>query len=200
VKVMPTTDRGRASLQRIVDAACDLFYRQGVADTGLSEVGESSGTGKGQLYHYFEDKDDLILTVIGARVEMILTIQRDELATIATADAFRAWGRALVAMHEEGGPVRCPLGALVVEVAERGPAFRAALDEGFTRWRAAIAGAIARLRDGGHIAAGRDPDELAEIVICAFEGGVLVSAARDGTRPLELAVTTAVEAVLRGAP
>ena len=65
----PGSARGRASRQRIVDVACDLFYRQGVAATGLAEIIARSDTGKGQLYHYFDNKDALVLAVIDTQFE-----------------------------------------------------------------------------------------------------------------------------------
>ena len=47
----PRTGRGRASRERIVERAAELFAEQGVAATSLDEVLAAAGAGKSQLYH-----------------------------------------------------------------------------------------------------------------------------------------------------
>ena len=48
----PKTGRGRASRERIVERAAELFAERGVAATSLDEVLAAAGAGKSQLYHY----------------------------------------------------------------------------------------------------------------------------------------------------
>lgn len=45
---------------RIIEAAWNLFYRQGYDDTTVEEIIEESGTSRGSFYHYFEGKDALL--------------------------------------------------------------------------------------------------------------------------------------------
>lgn len=45
---------------RIIQAAWDLFYRQGYDDTTVEEIIVASGTSRGSFYHYFEGKDALL--------------------------------------------------------------------------------------------------------------------------------------------
>ena len=45
---------------RIIQAAWDLFYRQGYDDTTVEEIIAASGTSRGSFYHYFEGKDALL--------------------------------------------------------------------------------------------------------------------------------------------
>jgi AcrR family transcriptional regulator len=197
VAAEPTTGRGRASRRRIVDAARDLFHRQGVAATGLNEVIVASGTGKGQLYHYFEDKPDLVLAVVAAQTESTLRAQRELVEGMADADDLRAWVEQAVAVHGSGGPVRCPLGSLVVELTDAHPRLRDALTTAFDRWRDALAEGLERLQRNGHVRVDRTPGDLAEILLCAYEGGVVLSEVRRTTAPLRLALTAAVESMLR---
>lgn len=192
----PTTDRGRSSRGRIVDAACELFYDRGVAATGLSDVTAASGTGKGQLYHYFRDKPDLVLAVVHAQVDRNLQSQQGIMERMSDAQDLRAWVEQAVHAHAHGRPARCPLGALVSEVADHDDILRQALDSGFTRWQSALAAGIARLQKLGTARGDRDPAELAEILLCAYEGGVLMSEVRGTTRPLQLALDAALMAVL----
>ncbi len=48
---------------RIIQAAWQLFYRQGYDNTTVEEIIEASGTSRGSFYHYFEGKDALLSTV-----------------------------------------------------------------------------------------------------------------------------------------
>ena len=48
---------------RIIQAAWQLFYRQGYDDTTVEEIIDASGTSRGSFYHYFEGKDALLSSV-----------------------------------------------------------------------------------------------------------------------------------------
>lgn len=192
----PSTDRGRSSRGRIVEAAAELFYRQGVAATGLNEVTTASGTGKGQLYHYFRDKPDLVLAVVQSQVEHTLELQQPALDKMRSPDDLRAWADQAVAAHAHGRPARCPLGSLVSEVADGDEVLRQALDAGFTRWRTALAVGLARLQRAGCVRRDRSAADLAELLLCAYEGGVLLSEVRGDTRPLRLVLNVALDQLL----
>jgi len=187
---------GEMSRGRIVDTACQLFYDQGVTATGLNEVAAVSRTGKGQLYHYFRDKPDLVLAVVHAQVDRTLQSQQRVLEQLTDADDLRAWADHAVAAHDQGRPARCPLGALVAEVADQDDALRQALDQGFVRWRSELAARLAMLQKLAVARADRDPQDQAEIRLCAYEGGVLMSEVRGNTHPLRLALDAALAAVL----
>jgi AcrR family transcriptional regulator len=188
VSALPTTDRGRATRERILDAASELFYRQGVGATGLDKVIAASGTGKGQLYHYFADKAALVHAVVERQVATVLDAQRSRLAQLAAPADLRAWADELVAAYATSDhPVRCPLGALVAELAEGDPEARTALDAGFRRWAGALA---AGLRAAGVA----EPDRHAVALLAAYQGGLLLSQARGDLGPLRTALDAAVRA------
>jgi AcrR family transcriptional regulator len=49
-----------------VRTAGELFWRQGYANTGVSEIMKRAGATSGSFYHFFPTKDDLLLSVLGA--------------------------------------------------------------------------------------------------------------------------------------
>ena len=114
---LPTTDRGRATRERILETASELFYRQGVTATGLDQVIAASQTGKGQLYHYFADKRELVHAVIERQIGAVLEAQEEVLAR----GDLRAWADELIAAYQGGlmlsqargdvGPLRAALDA-----------------------------------------------------------------------------------------
>jgi TetR/AcrR family transcriptional regulator, transcriptional repressor for nem operon len=54
----PITRRGRASRERIVERAAELFAERGIAATTVDEVLAAAWAGKGQFYHYFRSRAD----------------------------------------------------------------------------------------------------------------------------------------------
>lgn len=50
--------------ERIIFKALELFYIQGVHNTGINQIIDESGVAKASFYQYFPSKDDLILACI----------------------------------------------------------------------------------------------------------------------------------------
>ena len=60
-----TRDQKKAeSRRRILDAARDVFFRDGFMRANLDEMAEQAGVAKGTLYRYFESKADLYVAVL----------------------------------------------------------------------------------------------------------------------------------------
>ena len=78
----PLTARGAVTRSRIVNAAADLIYARGVDRTSLDDVMAESGVSKSQLYHYFADKDALVLEVITLQTERVLNAQQPHLGAM----------------------------------------------------------------------------------------------------------------------
>lgn len=60
--------KGEENRARIVDAAIELFYKKGFANTSFAEIARRAGVPKGNFYFYFPSKDDILNAVIDARV------------------------------------------------------------------------------------------------------------------------------------
>ena len=50
--------------EKIIESSKKLFCQRGYASTSIRDILEDSGTGKGQLYHYFLSKKEICLEVI----------------------------------------------------------------------------------------------------------------------------------------
>src|SRR5262244_4466745 len=111
------TARGAATRARIVEAAADLIYAHGVEQTSLDDVMAASGVSKSQLYHYFTDKDALVLAVIALQAERVLDAQRPHLEALDSLPAIRAWRDAIVRLNKVTDYRGCPLGSLASELA-----------------------------------------------------------------------------------
>lgn len=60
----PSSSRGRQRLSRILNAATELFLRDGYGATSIDSILEVAGGSKATLYNYFPTKDDLFRAVI----------------------------------------------------------------------------------------------------------------------------------------
>jgi len=188
----PTTDRGRATRDRIIDTACELFYRQGVRARGLNQIATESATGKGQLYHYFQDKSELVKAVVDRQLQQVLEGQEPELSSIADVDTFRSWIDSLIDGYPAGGPYRCPLGSLVVELSNDAD-LQPILRDAMRSWQERIALALTRLAGKRKI----DAAGLAERILAAYQGGVLLAQAYGSLDPLRNALGAIVADVRR---
>lgn len=187
----PATDRGRRSRDRIVDAACELWYARGVGATGLADVVAASGTGKGQLYHYFADKSDLVRAVIETQAERTIAPQR-ELAP-DTLEGLREWARIAASQHEPAPSPRCPLGSLVAELAGRDPQATDALGRGFTEWQELLGGWIAAMQRRGEVRADVPASSLAVALLAAYQGGLVLAEAHRDVAHLRTALEIAID-------
>src|ERR1700739_3000129 len=60
VNTAPTGEQRLAPRERIVAAACDLFYRHGIRAVGVEAIAEAAGTNKMTLYRHFSSKGELV--------------------------------------------------------------------------------------------------------------------------------------------
>lgn len=196
MRTEPTTERGRRTVERVIDAACVLFARQGIRATTLDQVGAESGTGRGQLYLFFGGKSDLVTEVVTRQVERVLAAQQPLLDSFGTAAEVREWCRIAADQYAQDDPVRCPIGSLVYELAEQEPDAQTVLASGFARWQEALAAGLARVQARGELADGADPDAVAALLLAAYEGGILLAGVHGRTDVLRQALAGVTSVVL----
>src|SRR6266513_1180143 len=163
------TARGAATRSRIVDAAADLIYERGVDRTSLDEVMATSGVSKSQLYHYFADKDALVLEVIARQTERVLDAQRPHLEALDSLPALKAWRNAMVRLNKAAQGRGCPLGSIASELANDSEPARKRLADSFSMWRDHIKNGLAKMQERGELSASADPRDLALALLSAVE-------------------------------
>jgi TetR/AcrR family transcriptional regulator, transcriptional repressor for nem operon len=191
-RALPVTERGRRARASIIDAAASLMYQNGVSVTSLDDVLAAAGSGKSQLYHYFDSKADLVAAVIERQLELVLARQ-PALTHIESWDGVDAWVSDILTAHSApGGPFACPLGTMAAEL-KNDPTFRPLLDDAFRRWEAPLARGLQTIQDRGELVADADPNRLASTVIAALQGGMLLARIRGDIAPLRDTLEGAVE-------
>jgi AcrR family transcriptional regulator len=183
---LPRTAKGRATRARIVTAAAALVRERGAAETSLDEVIERAAVSKSQLYHYFQDKADLLRAVVAYQTDRLLAAQELQLGALDSWGAIRAWFDRLVALQvERHGCGGCPVGSLVPQLAETNEAARAELAFSFDRWEGYLREGLVAMRARGELRADADIEALVTATMAAVQGGLVLTQARRD--PVQLA-------------
>lgn len=69
--------------QRIREAAFRALVKHGYADLSLTDIGEELGQNPSIIYHYFDNKDDLLLSMIDVFVDIFIDKQEKQPTTDA---------------------------------------------------------------------------------------------------------------------
>ncbi|HEX4658467.1 MAG TPA: TetR/AcrR family transcriptional regulator [Streptosporangiaceae bacterium] len=184
----PRTGRGRASRERIVERAAELFAERGVAGTSLDEVLAAAGAGKSQLYHYFHGRDELVEAAVGLRCAQVLAGLTQALGSVASLTELEQALAGFVAGFEQMGLPGCPIGSLAAEVAERNEGARRQAATAFDAWEQLFADTIGRMRERGELRADASPGALATALLASVEGGMVLSQTRKDPTSLRIAV------------
>jgi TetR/AcrR family transcriptional regulator, transcriptional repressor for nem operon len=195
----PTTEKGRRTRERIVRAAAELVAEKGASGVSLDDVKARTGASRSQLYHYFEDRGDLVRAVVKATADDVLAAQDDLLGDLDTWAGIDRWFDALVAnqvrRQARGG---CPIGSLAGQLAEHDPMAREAIADGLDRWEAHLRAGLERMRAAGKLRRSADPAALAGATMASLQGGLLLTQVRRDPRQLRVALDAA-RVVLRAA-
>jgi AcrR family transcriptional regulator len=111
-----STKKAEATCARILDAALDLFRRQGFEQTTMRGIAAEAGVSLGAAYYYFESKEDLVMAFYERAIEAMTPRMEDALAATASFE-----GRIAAIMKvkfEYFQPNRTFLGALFRHAAD----------------------------------------------------------------------------------
>lgn len=170
------TLRGRETRDRIVRATAKLVAEHGAAGTTLDDVRAETGASKSQLYHYFGDKRGLVEAVVHYQCAAVLGFQAQALASVGNWEDLQRWAEFMAdAFEQQGSRGGCPIGTLAAALADTDERFRTALNDAFESWRAAIGGALVRLRENHLLAADADLEALTTTTLAAIQGGLLLA-------------------------
>ncbi|MFI5613187.1 TetR/AcrR family transcriptional regulator [Amycolatopsis sp. NPDC051903] len=197
----PATPKGRATRNRILQAAANLVAEKGTAGMSLEDVRSLAGASSSQLYHYFQDRDDLIHAVIGVAADGVLARQGELLENLDSWTAIDRWIDLLVEdqvdRQAQGG---CPIGSLVGQLAETDPDAREAISAGFDRWEAPLRDGLTRMQNRGKLRKDVDPAALATATMASIQGGLLLTQVRRDPNQLRIALNAARNNLRLAAP
>jgi AcrR family transcriptional regulator len=173
----PLTAKGRATRERVVQAAAEVILTDGLSSLSMAKVRNAATVSGSQLAHYFADKRALIRAVIGRQMQVVLNFHRQpRLGGLQSFDDFERWidlnMRYLKRIGYEGTPT---YHALAGQLAKSDAVTRETLGAGYWQWVELLEQAVQRMKDKGVLVADADPRQLAIVIVTAHQGGGTVA-------------------------
>ena len=66
---MLSLEKRHIKRKKIAQSTCDLFLEKGYSNITISELAQTAGIGKGTIYEYFENKEDIIFELMASLQE-----------------------------------------------------------------------------------------------------------------------------------
>jgi AcrR family transcriptional regulator len=168
------TPKGRATRDRIVQAAAELIVAEGLSAFNMERLRAAASVSGSQLVHYFADKGALVRAVVRRQIGVVLDFHRQpKLRDLDSFDDFERWiDLNMRYLRRVGTSGRTPTyHALAAQLAKSNDTTRTALAEGYREWIELLEAAIGRMKDRGVLDPHADPRTLALAVVCAHQGG-----------------------------
>lgn len=154
----------KTTREQIVAAADELFYHRGFEQTSFASIADVVHLSRGNFYHHFKAKDDLLDAVIVARLaDTRAMLQRWEAEAPDPAGRIRKFIDILLVNRADIQNYGCPVGTLTSELAKLDHTALDAASGLFTLFRDWLGEQFTQL---GHT----DADELAMHVLAASQG------------------------------
>src|SRR5213593_1227069 len=167
--------KGKATRQRIIDAAADLFHKQGVQATSPQQIMETSQTGKSQLYHHFGSKGGLVHEVLQHHIQSIREGSAAIDYEITSWSDLERWFRAHASLQEAYRMTRgCPFGTIGNEVTENDELIRRDLSLIFEVAKGKLATFFVREKASGRLEPHVQEDQLADFCLAMIQGAMLM--------------------------
>jgi AcrR family transcriptional regulator len=112
----------------VLETAAHEFARAGFAQASVNAIMASSGLGKSSFYWAFDDKEDLFLTVMRARVPLVFSSSIDDAKDAPFWESIERFTCAICASAVED-PLLSPLARAFYELLPRSPQARKLLDD-----------------------------------------------------------------------
>jgi TetR/AcrR family transcriptional repressor of nem operon len=173
--MMEATSKGERTRNRIVAEAAAVFNQHGYEGTSMQNVMDATGLEKGGLYRHFSSKEELAAAAFQyAWGEAMAGRTRDLDSIQGSIEKLRYIVDRFVTMRSPV-PGGCPLMNMAVEADDGNPVLRALAHQALREWQGRL---IAIIRNGvaaAEIRRGTDARRLANRIIGALEGALMIS-------------------------
>ena len=161
---------------RMIEAALDLFHRQGVNATSIDEVLALSHTGKSQFSHYFKTKDGLIQASLEYLSKVIRSGESPSSYEIKTWEDMERWFQQYIDYQKAVDFERsCPLGTIGNDISNEQPMLRMEVRLVLEWARGKLARFFAERQAAGELQPSAQPEALADFCISIMQGGMLLT-------------------------
>jgi len=122
--------------EHIVEAADNLFYQHGFEHTSFTTIAKVVKISRGNFYHHFKTKDDILDAVIDARLARTqIMLDQWESEEKTPKDRIRRYIYILITNWDKIKHYGCPVGTLCTELAKLNHTSQNAANKLFTLFR-----------------------------------------------------------------
>jgi TetR/AcrR family transcriptional regulator, transcriptional repressor for nem operon len=186
--------KGEITRQRIVELAAPIFNRRGFAGCSIQDVMDATGLEKGGIYRHFSSKEELAAEAFRYAVGNSARIRTEGLdPALSSLEKLRIVVRQFVESPSPT-PGGCPIMNTAIDSDDGNPCLRRLAVEAVSEWRARLATIVEEGIRRREIRRSTDPRQIANAMISALEGALMVSrlegskiALRDAQALLEVA-------------
>lgn len=187
--------KGKATRQRIIEAAAPIFNQRGYAGCSLSDLMEATGLEKGGIYRHFSSKEELASEAFRYALAMNVKVRTDNLATIDGAINKLRMGIRLFVERPSSVDGGCPLMNTAIDSDDGNPVLRELALEGIRAWKTRLEKIVREGQKTGEIREETVARQVANVVISTLEGALMISR-MEGNRKALLDARAALEAML----
>lgn len=163
----------------IIIIAANLMHECGYHNLGIKRVLDEANIPKGSFYHYFKSKEDLALQVIEYHIENTKKIFNQFDKSIGgLRDFFNVFFHLIEEMEYKKG---CPIGNLILELADEKESFREKLLE----WNNFLDSEIYKVLQESKLQDEIDLKKMASFIITSFEGAIMKSKLEKSREPID---------------
>ncbi len=171
----PTVSKGERTRQRIIEKAAPIFNQHGFDGASMQEVMLAAGLEKGGIYRHFASKEELASEAFKFALGQSMRLRTDDLGHVEGSISKLHYLVCRFVEAPSAVPGGCPLMNTAIDSDDGNPALRRLARDGLRDWKARLCGIVeAGLRDG-EIRPGTEPRLLANTVIAALEGALMIS-------------------------
>jgi TetR/AcrR family transcriptional regulator, transcriptional repressor for nem operon len=154
--------------ERLVAAACQVLWEQGVERTTLADIALAAGVPVGNVYYYFKTKDQLVEAAINAHAGELRAMLSGLDRRRTPRARLKGLVRALVDQRELAAKYGCPFGTLACELDKRA--------DGLDRTAAEVLGTLVDWAERQFRLMGRsDARDLAVALVASYQGVSLLT-------------------------
>jgi AcrR family transcriptional regulator len=194
----PKSPKGAETKAKIIRVAAELFHKQGVGATSPDDVIAASNTGKGQLYHYFKNKERLVHEVLQTHLQTIKNGTAPIDYDITSWKGLESWFLRQLELQKTYSMKRgCPFGTIGNELREGDELIRQDLSLIFEVMKSKLAAFFIREKASSRLARDADEGQLADFCIAAVQGAMLMGKIQRSSHVAEASIQEALKHLRR---
>ncbi len=163
--------------ERLLEAGLKMLLQHGYHDMGIAALLDETGIPKGSFYHHFTNKEDFALKAVDAYMAEVHTGLEQCLGdtSLQPLDRVRAFFEAVESKYQGEGYLGCMLGGLGQELSGLNEVFRKRIAGCFSEIASGLAACLEVAQQQGQLSVATSPQELANLLVDAWEGAALRS-------------------------